>query len=109
MALVPYQLDPDFSLESLKRLENWYFNAGKPQEISGMSVPLGLGFYLGEVVCRIGSYNWAVSEFVFRKGTYEIGITRGLVTIMLTNGRLPEETNNKRRQSLFRCAKSWIE
>lgn len=109
MALVPPQLKPDFSLESLKRLENWYFNADKPQEVSGVSVPLGLGFYLGEVMCRNGNYKWVVNEFVFKKGTYEIGITRGLVTIMLTSGRIPEVTNNKRRQSLFRYVRKWIE
>lgn len=102
------ELDFDYSLESLKRFELWYFDNGEPKEVSRLSVPLALGFYYGEVLCRQGKYEWIVDEFVFRRGTYEIGVTRGLVTIMLTNGKLPEERNNKRRQSLFRDAKRWI-
>ncbi len=106
--IAPAKLNLDFSLESLKRLEIWYFEDGKMLPSSEYSLPHGIGFYFGEVLCRHGDFKWIVDEFIFKKGTYEIGVSRELTTIMLTKGLVPEERDNKRRQSLFRRAKFWI-
>lgn len=104
------ELNLDYSLDSLKRLERWYFD--ELAEMRGRSLDAlakSIGFYFAEVLCRSGGFQWLVSEFVFKPGTYEIGVIKGRVQIMVTAGRLPEKTGNKRMQSLFREAKRWLD
>lgn len=101
----------DFSPESLKELERWYFENGCPASgETGYSMVHAIGFYFGEILCRVGHFKWCVDEFAFVPGRYGIGVQRGLGTIMLTKGLRPKEKEhgNKRMQSLFRSFKSAI-
>jgi hypothetical protein len=93
----------DYSPESLKSLEQWFFETGQPATtITGYSISRAVGFYLGEVFCRYGDFNWIVRENPFGKGTYEVGVTCGLMTLMLTQGRPLTLKGNKLRLSLWR-------
>ena len=93
----------DFTPESLKSLEKWYFEASCPKAGTGnYSIPHAIGFYFGEVLCRSAGFSWIVKEFPFIKGRFEVGINRRLGTIMLTKGRTPPVEGNKRMQSLWR-------
>jgi hypothetical protein len=93
----------DFSPESLKSLEQWYFEYTYPNNALGnYSLAHAIGFYFGEVFCRSAGFSWIVEKCVFIKDRYEIGVNRNLCTIMLTKGRTPPVDGNKRRQSLWR-------
>ena len=117
LAITALKDDLDYSCESLKIVEKWYFEAGRSckfteerHSITGLklSTPLCIGFYFGETLCRVAGFQWIVSEFAFAQSHYEIGVERrsasgsGAVTIMLTRGRAPGDVGNKRMQSLFR-------
>lgn len=97
----------DFSRDSLKVLERWYFAASCPDTgATGYSVPRAIGFYLGEVLCRTASFGWIVRESMLIAGRYEIGVRKRLCTILLMRGRKPELEGNVRMQSLWReCGK----
>jgi len=87
----------DFTPESLKVLEAEALQSGV------LSIPPDqIGSYLGEVYCRSAGFNWVVSESPFAPGHYEIGVSRGLVTIMVTKGRTLTLDRNQRLQSLWK-------
>ena len=93
----------DYSRESLKALERWYFENGQPATtVAGYSMPHAIAFYFGEVLCRTWNFRWSVQEFAFSKGRYEIGVQRPLLAIMLTKGRKLQVAGNKQMQSLWR-------
>lgn len=93
----------DYSAESLKRLERWYFENGCPQNFnSGGAVAAAMGFYFGETLRRSAQFAWIVKEFAFAKGHYEIGVSRAPLSVMLTNGRPLSLVRNKKMQSLWR-------
>ena len=93
----------DFTPESLRTIERWFFDSGKPARLrSGSFVPKALGFYFGETLRRSANFDWIVQELVFSPGKFGIGVRRGLVTIMLTKGMTPRETGNKSLDSLWR-------
>lgn len=97
------KLELDFSLESLRRLEKWFLEAGSPEAGEcGYSVPHAIGFYFGEILCRTSGFSWVVEEFPFQRGRYGIGVKRPLLSIMLTKGKRPVIAGNKRMQSLWR-------
>jgi hypothetical protein len=97
----------DFSEESLKRLERWYFEASCPVAgATGYSVPHALGFYLGEVLCQSGKFQWVVEEDMLLSDRFAIGVRQGRCTIFLMRGRTPSLKGNVRMQSLWReCQK----
>lgn len=98
----------DFSPESLKSLENWYFEAGHPKAGAGnYAMPLAIGFYFGEVLCRSAGFVWTVEEYPFVRGRYEVGVRRRLAAIMLTKGKAPPAEGNARRQRMWREYKNW--
>ncbi|HEY8099381.1 MAG TPA: hypothetical protein VIF82_01410 [Burkholderiaceae bacterium] len=98
----------NFSIESLKELEAWYFQMRRPDSGgTGYSLPHAIGFYFGEILCRNYGFKWTVEEFVFKKMQYEIGVTKNRLTIMLTKGKCPKIDGNKRMQSLWRECKSY--
>ena len=98
----------DFSPESLKSLEKWYFEAGCPKVgVGNYSIPHAIGFYFGETLCRSAGFSWIVQEFPFIKGRFEVGVNRRLGTIMLTKGKTPPVEGNKRMQSLWREFKKY--
>lgn len=97
------ELNLDFSIESLKRLEKWFLESGSPESGGGgYSIPHAIGFYFGEILCRSSGFSWVVEEFPFQRGRYGIGIKRPLLSIMLTKGKRPVIAGNKRMQSLWR-------
>ena len=88
--------DLDYSTESLKTVERWFFENGQPASTSsGYSISHAIGFYFGEVLCRVGGFGWVIQEYAFLKGRYEIGVQRGLLTVMLTKGRTPRRPGIK--------------
>ena len=98
----------DFTAESLDTLERWFFESGQPKTIaSGYSAAHAVGFYFGETLCRAAGFHWVVEEFPFSPGRFEIGVSRGLATVMLTKGLLPEAQNNQRMRSLSRAFKRY--
>ncbi|MEO8201672.1 MAG: hypothetical protein ABI679_14180 [Gemmatimonadota bacterium] len=99
----------DTTPESLKRLEAWYFTllpdnhfaeAGLDRDTLEAAIPQ----YLGAVVVHnLPAFSWLVAEYAFAPGRYEIGITRGLYTVMLTApADLSARASNQRHQSLWR-------
>ena len=101
---------PDYTIESLKKLENWYFNlygkqsfdkAGPTQEEfeSMMSV------YWGEVVIKNNEdAKWVVMEYPFSQKKYEFLVNKGLCSVSVVNKfhDLYNRQSNKRRTLLFR-------
>jgi hypothetical protein len=90
----------DFSVESLLRLERWYFSSSHPKN----EIAQGCAFYFGEVVVRNKpGAKWVVQEFVFTKGRYEIGVQDGHCTMNLFSFRSKlEHPDNTKRDSLWR-------
>lgn len=92
----------DYTPESLKALERWFFENGQPTATaSGYSMSHAIAFYFGEVLCRTQKFIWVVQEYVFAKERYEIGVQRPLLAIMLTKGKQLRAAGNKRMQSLW--------
>jgi hypothetical protein len=93
----------DYSPESLKTLEKWYFDSSQPSTTAtGYPIANAIAFYLGEVFCRHAGFDWVVEEYAFVKGRYEIGVRRSRMTLMLGGGRTPSLNKNKQRRSLLR-------
>ena len=93
----------DFSLESLNALEQWFFAGGQPSALpSGMPRSTAIAFYFGEVLVRHRSFTWVVEPYFMSPGRYEIGVRRGLTTIMLTRGIALSLRGNKSMRSLSR-------
>jgi hypothetical protein len=93
----------DYSPESLKSLESWFFENGQPVATeSGYAIAHTIAFYFGEVLCRSRQFQWVIQEFPFTKGRYEIGVERHGLAIMLTKGKHLQLAGNKRMQSLWR-------
>lgn len=98
----------DYSPESLKSLELWFYEKGEPKSISSKtSSAQAFGFYIGEIYCQNARFEWIVKEFAFLKGHYEMGVSRPGMSIMFTKGKLPASTGNKLKQSLFREYKKY--
>jgi len=92
----------DFSPESLKRLEAWYFRSGMPDSVADVSVSSAIGFYFGEVLVRNAAFEWVVEAFPFEPARFTIGVAKCRYGLMLTAGMLPSRQGNKRQQSLWR-------
>ena len=105
---------PDGSPESLKTLENWYFELWEANDFNNINSNLKefeecMAMYFGHVLVKnITDAEWIVSEFAFEKGKYEIGVKFGLTSIMLRRFTDHFKTpNNKRHQSLWRRYKKY--
>ena len=98
----------DYSAESLKVLERWFFENNQPiTTAAGFSISHAIAFYYGEVLCRKGGFRWVVQEFPFANGRYEIGVQRPLLIVMLTRGKQLQAAGNKRMQPLWREFQSY--
>ena len=98
----------DFSFESLKRVELWFLKAGSPEKgAGGYSTAHAIGYYFGEVLRSSAGFEWTVQEYAFEPGKYELGVNRGLVTIMLARGWSFPAAGNKKMQSLWREARKY--
>jgi hypothetical protein len=99
----------DFSPESLKHLEIWYFELWESDgferlETTREEFECFMAAYFGEIAVRNNpDTKWIVSEFAFERGKYEIGIHQKLFTQMLNRFADHYKTpNNTRRQKLFK-------
>ena len=104
----------DFSPNSLKKLEKWYFELlGSDNfhniELTRKEFEIFMGFYIGFVYIENDpEFSWVVEESPFAEDKYRIGVTKGLFTRMM--GRiqhLEKLKDNKRMQSLFREYKQY--
>jgi hypothetical protein len=99
---------PDFSPESLKDLEHWYFEllgGGGFQaiDIDPETFERTMAMYLGEVLVRNAPpFEWFVTEFAFEPGRYEIGVRRPLGHVMLSRLTPAPRERNRREQSIWR-------
>ena len=100
---------PDYSPESLKSLEHWYFellggggfrSIGTDQETFEQAIAM----YLGEVLVRHAPpFEWFVAEFAFESGHYEIGVRQPLYEVMLSRLVPAPRERNRREQSIWRA------
>ena len=103
----------DYSPQSLKPLERWYFELSDANGFAKLGVDRSdfercISFYLGEVFVRHGrGFEWFVTEFPFERGRYGIGVRRPLFSLMLTHPRSLSKVKNVRMQSLWRQFQSY--
>jgi hypothetical protein len=99
---------PDFSPESLKELELWYFELKDGPGVGSVGTDeetfeRAMAMYLGEVLVRnVPEFEWFVTEFAFEQGRFEIGVRRPLYERMLSRQSFPPRERNKRHQSMWR-------
>jgi hypothetical protein len=105
----------DLTPESLKTLERWYFEVRERGPLaSSRSSPETfercLAMYFGAVIVKNEpAFRWVVREFPFVPGTYEIGVDRGPLAVMLTRfGEVHTRPNNRRRDSIWREYHRWV-
>jgi len=98
----------DYSADSLKHLELWYFELYEVDSFGDLGTSRAvfetcMAMYLGEVAVRSAGAEWVIQEFPFVPGKYQMGVRKGGTTLMLwrmtDHFRVP---NNKRRQSIYR-------
>src|SRR5262249_42074820 len=102
----------DYSVESLKKIEAWYFDFVEHHnfEIHGVdraTFERCMFMYFGEVVIKNNKdAEWIVEEYVFSQGKYELGIRKDPCSYMATRFvDLYREPNNKRKQYIYRTYK----
>jgi len=104
----------DFSPDSLKALEKWYFDLCRSDDFARLGLTQEefercMGFYNGFVYTENDpEFTWIVKESPFKAGKFEIGVTKGLFTKMIGRvSHLQKLKNNKRMQSMFREYKQY--
>lgn len=104
----------DFSPESLKTLERWYFDLRHTEGFAQLGVTQEqfercMGFYTSFVYTENEpKFRWVVTESPLVKGKFDIGVTRGQMTVMVSHHSRPlEQKNNKRMQSMYREYKTF--
>jgi hypothetical protein len=108
LALASNTFEPDSSPESLKSLEIWYFELWENNTFKSINTKREefeecMAMYFGNVVVKnTAKAEWIVSEYAFEKGKYELGVTWGSGSIMLSRFTDHFKTPNKRYQSIWR-------
>ena len=99
----------DYSPESLKTLEAWYFShfehgQERSGDLSRARIEESLGTYFAAALIRADSrYSWAVEPFPFTPDTYVLAAARPLMQVNVTRRtNLYAHSRNVRRQSLYR-------
>lgn len=100
----------DYSADSLKELEKWYFDLREKDEFSKIGVSQNefeqmMSVYFGEVVVKNHSdARWAVCEDPFVKGKYELFVNRGnlYMSIPSKGYNRCDLPGNKRKNRMFR-------
>ncbi len=101
---------PDYTVESLKRIEKWYFELYEKSEFHKVGLTQNefesiMSVYFGEVVVKNNKdAKWLVEEYPFSQSKYEFLVNRGLLSISIMNmyHDLYKKQNNKRKNLLFR-------
>ena len=104
----------DFSPDSLKALEKWYFDLCRSDGFGQLGVTQEefercMGFYNGFVHTENDPrFKWIVKESPFMAGRFEIGVTKERFIRMVGRvSHLQQLKNNKRMQSMFREYKKY--
>jgi len=99
----------DFTPESLRDLEHWYFTLYETDAFGSLGVSREefercMATYFCEVAVRNSpGAKWVVREYAFERGKYEVGVQRGLIYLM--RSRFTDhykQLNNKRHQKIYR-------
>ncbi len=99
----------DFSPDSLKTLESWYFDLRGSDGFDQLGVTQGqfercIGYYTCFVyTARDPNFTWIVKESPLVNGKFYLAVTNGLMTIAVSHhSRTIDLRNNKRMESNYR-------
>lgn len=100
----------DYTIESLKKLEKWYFDLYEKQSFGQVGLTQEefeslMSVYWGEVVIKNNEdAKWVVMEYPFSQKKYEFLVNKGLCSVSVVNKfhDLYNRQSNKRRTLLFR-------
>lgn len=82
---------PDYTIDSLKQLEKWYFGLFENNLFDTIGLDREefenlMSIYFGAVVVRNNdSAKWVVEEFAFVKGKYELLVNKGAMNMAIDN------------------------
>ena len=101
---------PDHTIESLKKLEKWYFDLYEKQSFEQVGLTQEefesmMSVYWGEVIIKNNEdAKWVVMEYPFSQKKYEFLVSTGLCNVSVVNKfhDLYRMQSNKRRTLLFR-------
>ena len=101
---------PDYTVESLKKLEKWYFDLYDKNEFDKVGLSQNefekiMSIYFGEVIVKNNEdAKWLVMEYPFSQKRYEFYVNKGNFSMSIINAYhdLHKRQNNKRRNLLFR-------
>jgi hypothetical protein len=105
---------PDFSPESLKSLEKWYFQLYETDTFQTLGITRDkfeacMAIYFGETVVRSANAQWNVEAYFLAPNKYQLEIQKGSFTMSLLrftdHFRKP---NNVKQESLFRQYKKYF-
>jgi len=105
---------PDYSAESLKHLEQWYFHLYETdtfltEGIDRETFETCMAMYFGETAVESAHAQWIVEPYFLASNKYELGVRKGSFTMMLS--RFTDhfrEPTNKKQESLFRRYKRYF-
>ncbi len=99
---------PDYRPESLKQLEQWYFQLYETDGFHALGInretfEACMAMYFGETAARSANAHWIVARYFLAANAYELIVQRGSFSMALfcftDHFRTP---NNKKRECLFR-------
>lgn len=101
---------PDYTIESLKHLEKWYFDLYEKNAFDKLGLLQKefeniMSVYWGEVIIKNNKdAKWEVEEYPFSQGKYEFFVNKGFCNVSIVDKfhNLYKSQNNKRRNLLFR-------
>lgn len=99
---------PDYTVDSLKRIEKWYFELFERNEFDQIGFTRHvfedvMSVYFGEVVVKNhADAQWLVEEYAFAKKKYQLLLNRGGLNMAHSCRDWYKEPNNKRKNLLYR-------
>ena len=101
---------PDYSVESLKKLEKIYFNLCESDGFAGAGFAKkefesAMSMYFGEVIVRNNrDAKFEARSFPFSKDKYEFYVSKGLLSMAIADKflDLDKRPDNVRKNSIFR-------
>lgn len=101
---------PDYTVESLKRIEKWYFDLYEKNQFKKVGLTRKkferiMSVYFGAVIVKNNEdAKWFVEEYAFSPNKYEFLVNRGALNMAINDNfrNLYKVRDNKRRNLLFR-------
>lgn len=101
---------PDYTVESLKKIEKWYFDLYEKGKFHKFGFTRNkferiMSVYFGEVAVKNNNdAKWLVEEYAFLQNRYQLLVNREGLNMAVVNlcHDLYKEENNKRKNLLFR-------